>query len=98
MRGAGSGAVSGGREEEGTQAQGIAHACALPEDDLCVLKGVERGLWCWRSPQVGGGGRSADAHPIDFVNHMRDFGFCLKIKREPPEMFKQSKSHDQICV
>lgn len=44
-----------GREEEGSQAQVIAHASVLHEDDLCALKGEERRMWCQRSPQVGVG-------------------------------------------
>lgn len=72
-----------GQRRGGIRAQGIAHAVAQREDDHYVLKEEKRrkcgvrGAW-----KQEGLGRRGEAHYVDFIGHMRDFGFCLRIKWE----------------
>lgn len=51
-----------------------------------------RGAYRWGSGQ---GCRGS----INFIDHMRDFGVYLRMKREFTEgVYKQKKSHDQVCI
>lgn len=75
-----------GQRRGDIQAQGIAHAMAQREDNQYVLKEEKRGKCgvrgAWKQEGLG---RRGEAHHVDFIGHMRDFGFCLRIKWETTE-------------